>query len=147
MRNLFTFLLTICAFFGKAQEYPESVYTVSGWAIDGYDPVAYFTQNKATKGAKDFWYEWNGSKWLFASAENRDAFKRAPEKYAPQYGGYCAFGISEGYKAKVDPHKGWTLVDGKLYLNYNLAIKTKWLPEKDKRIKQADEKWKALVQE
>jgi YHS domain-containing protein len=142
MQKLLTLFLTLFAFLSEAQEYPEAVYTVKGLAIEGYDPVAYFTHNQPVKGSTDFTFQWKGATWLFSSIENRDTFKKSPEKYAPQYGGYCAWGMSEGYKAKVDPMNAWTLVDGKLYLNYNKSIKEKWLPEKEGRIKKADERWK-----
>ncbi len=144
MRQLVTLFLTLFAFLSEAQEYPEAVYTVKGQAIEGYDPVAYFTQNQAVKGSPEFTHEWNGTTWLFSSAENRDAFKKSPEKYAPQYGGYCAWGMSEGYKAKIDPVNAWTVRDGKLYLNFNKSIKTNWLPEIENRIKKADESWKKI---
>jgi len=144
MRKIFTLFLTLFAFLSESQEYPDAIYTVDGKAIAGYDPVAYFTQNQAVKGSPEFTYDWNGSKWHFVSAENRDAFKKSPEKYAPQYGGYCAWGMSEGYKAKVDPVNAWTVRDGKLYLNYNKSIKAKWLPEIDTRIKKADAHWKTF---
>jgi YHS domain-containing protein len=140
-------LIPLSLFFGfslHAQDYPEAIYTINGVAIDGYDAVAYFLQNSAVKGSKEFVHKWNGSTWQFASASNRDAFKQNPEKYAPQYGGYCAYGMSQGYKAKVDPINAWTIVNGKLYLNYNKGIKAKWLPKKDELINKADVNWKKI---
>lgn len=125
----------------SAQKYPESVYTVDGLAIKGYDPVAYFVDQKAMKGVVSLTFDWKGSKWLFATKENLEAFKKEPEKYAPQYGGYCAWGMSNGYKAKVDPMNAWTIHDGKLYLNYNKSIKAKWVPKKEELIKVADKNW------
>lgn len=103
----------------------ERVYSSWGKAIDGYDPVAYFTAGKPVEGDSDFTYEWMDAKWYFASAANRDAFAKDPEKYAPQYGGYCAWAVSQGYSAKTDPD-AWKVVGGKLYLNYNKDIQKKW---------------------
>ncbi|MEM6355700.1 MAG: YHS domain-containing (seleno)protein, partial [Pseudomonadota bacterium] len=74
-----------------------------GTAIDGTDPVAYFTEGKPVEGSSDFTHEWNGATWRFSSAENRDLFAGDPEKYAPQYGGYCAWAVAQGYTASTDP--------------------------------------------
>ncbi|TCL76077.1 YHS domain-containing (seleno)protein [Rhizobium sp. BK251] len=88
-------------------------------AIKGYDPVAYFTQNDAVEGKSDYSYRWLGATWQFASAKNRDLFKADPSKYAPQYGGYCADGVSFGtVTTNVDP-KAWRIIDGKLYISYD----------------------------
>jgi len=92
-----------------------------GYAIKGYDPVAYFTESAAVKGDEAYSYEWNHGLWLFSSNANRELFEEDPEKYAPQYGGYCAYAVAKGKFAKVDPEK-WTVLDGKLYLNYNKRI-------------------------
>jgi hypothetical protein len=88
-------------------------------AIRGYDPVAYFTENKAVEGSERFSHHWLGATWHFASAKNRDLFVREPLKYAPQYGGHCADGVSLGtITTNIDP-KAWRIIDGKLYLNYD----------------------------
>jgi YHS domain-containing protein len=88
-------------------------------AIRGYDPVAYFTENKAVEGSEKFSHNWLGATWHFASAQNRDLFVREPLKYAPQYGGLCADGVSLGtVTTNIDP-KAWRIIDGKLYLNYD----------------------------
>ncbi|WP_425484133.1 YHS domain-containing (seleno)protein [Allomesorhizobium camelthorni] len=88
-------------------------------AIRGYDPVAYFTENKAVEGTERFSHHWLGATWHFASAKNRDLFVRDPLKYTPQYGGYCADGVSLGtITTNIDP-KAWRIIDGKLYLNYD----------------------------
>lgn len=88
-------------------------------AIKGYDPVAYFTQNRAVEGSGEFSYRWLGATWHFASAENRDLFEREPVKYAPQYGGHCADGVSFGtITTNIDP-KAWRIIEGKLYLSYD----------------------------
>jgi YHS domain-containing protein len=88
-------------------------------AIKGYDAVAYFTEHKAVKGSEKFTYHWLGANWHFASAENRELFRREPVRYAPQYGGYCADGVSAGtITTNIDP-KAWRIIDGKLYLSYD----------------------------
>ena len=141
MRKIILTIIIFTSFFGIGQKYEEAVYTVSGLAIKGYDPVAYFTNGDATKGLNKFSYEWKGAKWLFSTADNLKKFKANPEKYAPNYGGYCAWGMSNGYKAKVDPENAWTIHDGKLYLNYNKSIKNKWLPKKEVLIEKANKNW------
>ena len=91
-----------------------------GVAIDGYDPVAYFVDGKPVRGLAEFEQTWNGARYRFASAANRDRFANSPESFTPQYGGFCAFAVSRGYTADIDP-AAWSVVDGKLYLNYDLA--------------------------
>lgn len=88
-------------------------------AIKGYDPVAYFTDNRATQGSPTYAHRWLGAEWYFTSAEHRDLFVADPGKYAPQYGGYCADGVSFGtVTTNIDP-RAWRIIDGKLYLNYD----------------------------
>jgi YHS domain-containing protein len=93
----------------------------TGTAIEGVDPVAYFTQGKPVEGKSEFAHDWMDATWYFASAENRDLFAADPEKYAPEYGGYCAWAVANGYTAKIDP-EAWTIVDDKLYLNYSKDV-------------------------
>lgn len=114
-----------------------------GVAIKGYDPVAYFNQQKAVEGSDSYTTDWSGSKWKFVSQASLDSFKLAPEKYAPQYGGFCAYGTSENHLSPTDP-KAWTVVDGKLYLNYNLDVKNLWIKDTSNRIKAADGFWPSL---
>lgn len=125
----------------------DRVFTTRGnLAIRGYDPVAYFTEGKAVKGDKDFTLGWQGADWRFASAGNRDLFSEDPEKYAPRYGGYCAWAVSRNYTAPTDPD-AFTLVDGKLYLNYNKRVMNQWLEDRDRNIEQADTNWPAVLEE
>jgi YHS domain-containing protein len=112
----------------------------SGIAIHGYDAVAYLKQGQPVKGKQEFQHNWSGAKWQFASAENRDAFAREPEKFAPQYGGYCAYGMSSGYAAPTDP-EAWSVTNGKLYLNYNLEVRGMWSQQQAEHIKKADVNW------
>jgi len=118
--------------------------TSDGVAIKGYDPVAYFIDRKPVKGRGEFEYVWMGAKWHFSSADHRDLFVKNPEKYAPQYGGYCAYAVSRGSTADIDPEV-WTLVAGKLYLNLSKKIRDKWSKDIPGNIKKADEKWPAIL--
>jgi YHS domain-containing protein len=117
--------------------------STEGTAIRGYDAVAYFLQQKAMLGDKAFTYNWSGSNWQFISQANLDSFKVAPEKYAPQYGGFCAYGCSANHLSAADPN-AWTIVDNKLYLNYNLKVKEMWVKDTTNLIKKADGLWLAL---
>jgi YHS domain-containing protein len=111
-----------------------------GLAIRGYDPVAYFQLNKAIKGVPEYQMEHKGSVFHFSSAAHRDAFAKEPSKYAPQYNGYCAFGMASGYKAATDP-TAFTFVNGKLYLNYNAEVQKKWSSDVSDYVKKADALW------
>ncbi|SIO02842.1 YHS domain-containing (seleno)protein [Vannielia litorea] len=116
------------------------VFEVSDLAIQGYDPVAYFTEGRPVEGTNAHQVMWMGATWRFASAANREAFERNPQKYAPQYGGYCAYAASQGYVAPTDP-AAFTVHDGKLYLNYSQRVRGIW--EKDIRgfVAAADATW------
>ncbi|MCI0691339.1 YHS domain-containing protein [candidate division KSB1 bacterium] len=111
--------------------------------IKGYDPVAYFIAGKPVKGRKDFAHQWMGATFRFSSKENLELFKKAPEKYAPQYGGYCSYAVSQGYTAPVDP-EAWAIVNGKLYLNYSKSVQKKWREKRDEYIAAADKNWPEL---
>ena len=118
----------------------SDIYQTTDGAIKGYDAVAYFTQNKAIKGTKQFAVTYKGADWHFSSAENKEAFQKNPAKYEPQYGGYCAYGCSQGHKAKTEAD-AFTIVDGKLYLNYNLDVRKLWSKDQPGYIKQANTNW------
>ncbi|MCG8333321.1 MAG: YHS domain-containing protein [Proteobacteria bacterium] len=118
---------------------------LSSHAVGGYDAVAYFTEGKPVKGKSDFKTNYMGADWLFNSQENLNAFKSNPEKYAPQYGGYCAWAVSQGYTAKGDP-KHWSIVNDKLYLNYNAEIQNKWDKNKANFIVQANKNWPSVLE-
>ena len=111
-----------------------------GLALKGYDPVSYFTEGKPEIGSIEFEAEWKGARWHFASAQNRESFLSAPEKYAPQYGGYCSWAVAHGYTAKGDP-EAWKIVDGKLYINYDQGVKQKWEQDISGHISKGDENW------
>ena len=121
----------------------QSVFVKSGIAINGYDPVAYFKEGKPVIGNEKFSFKWKDANWLFSNQENLDSFKLNPLKFAPQYGGYCAYGMSEGHKASTEPD-AWTIVNGKLYLNYNTKVKEVWKKDQSKRIEDADKNWGEL---
>ncbi len=113
-------------------------------AILGYDPVAYFTDGRPLKGEPAFVFEWMGAKWQFASQSHLDLFKADPEKYAPQYGGYCAYGVSQDQLVGIEPDK-FKVLGGKLYLNYDAEVQAIWLKDPAGYVKQADAKFKALL--
>lgn len=113
-------------------------------AIQGFDPVAYFESNKAILGTKDISAELNGAIYYFSNEENKIVFLKNPSYYQPQFGGYCAYGMSEGHKAPIMP-EAFTIVDNKLYLNYNLKVKEMWLKEQKERIVKANENWAKLT--
>lgn len=121
----------------------EQVFTSWGVAIRGTDPVAYFTEGRPVEGSSDFTADWNGAEWRFVSAENRDKFVATPEAYAPQYGGFCAWAVSQGYTASTDPD-AWRIVDGKLYLNYSLGVQKQWEGDIPGNISKADANWPGL---
>ncbi len=124
----------------------EPVYqTFFGTAIDGTDPVAYFTEGRPVEGSSDFTYEWKGATWRFASAANRDKFIAEPERYAPQYGGYCAWAVAQGSTASTDP-EAWKIVDGKLYLNYDQDVQAKWEGDIPGNISAADGNWPKVLE-
>jgi YHS domain-containing protein len=125
---------------------PPAVYTgiVAGVAVGGYDPVAYFVDGRPVKGAASITLEHQGAIWRFASIANRDLFKADPAKYAPQYGGHCAWAVAEGYTAKGDP-TAWTIADGRLYLNYNRAVQLNWEKDIAGNVRRGDGHWPKLT--
>ncbi|KAB7615434.1 YHS domain-containing protein [Amylibacter sp. SFDW26] len=120
------------------------VFSKNGIAINGYDPVAYFTQSKPVKGSKSHKASYNGATFLFASAENKAKFEGNTAKYAPQYGGYCAYAVSKGATAKTDPN-AWTVYNGKLYLNYNLDVRSIWKGDIPGNVKRANANWPTVL--
>ena len=113
-------------------------------AVSGYDPVAYFTEHKPVKGDARFTLKHEGAEWRFASAENRDRFMQAPGRYAPQYGGYCAWAVSEGRTASADPLR-WKIVNDKLYLNFDAEVQKKWEMNIPDHIRKADQNWPVVL--
>jgi YHS domain-containing protein len=140
---IFSWLL----FFSAQAAAGEAIYTsfFSNKAVGGYDTVTYFTQGKPLKGNKKFQYKYKQANWLFVSEENLQKFKQNPEKYAPQYGGHCAWAVSEqNEKISADPLR-WNIINGKLYLNYDAEIKSKWEKNIAGFITKADKNWPVLI--
>ncbi len=116
------------------------MFVTSEGAVNGYDVVAYFKDSKPVKGSQQYVYEWNEAAWHFSNENNLNDFKANPEKYAPQYGGYCAYGTADGHKAPTEPD-AWTIVNDKLYLNYNKEVQSEWMKDRPDLIKKADINW------
>lgn len=121
----------------------DEVFTTADGAIRGYDPVAYHTESKAVRGKADITHAWNGATWRFASTANRDRFAADPERYAPRYGGFCAYGTAQGYKVGTDPD-AFAIVDGRLYLNYSKPVQSTWNQDRPGFIRKADANWMRL---
>lgn len=119
------------------------VFSTEDGAIRGYDPVAYFTQHKAVKGEKNLSFTWQGAQWHFSNQANLEAFKADPEKFAPQYGGYCAYGVAQGYTPEIDP-QAYKVVGGKLYLNLSKGVLKKWQKDIPGYVKDANQNWPQL---
>lgn len=126
----------------------DPIYTAkrSNLALQGYDTVAYFTAGEPTKGSAEFSTTHNGAEFRFANEENLNLFLGNPEKYAPQYGGYCAWAVAQGKTAKGDARR-WAIVDDKLYLNYNKGIQKKWDKNRSGFITSANEQWPTVLQD
>jgi len=138
-----TIALTLLSAAAYADQPP--VFTGRGdFAIRGYDTVAYHTEQKPVKGNDDYTAEYNGATWRFASAENRDLFQQNPEKWAPKYGGYCAWAVSNNYTASTDPH-AWSIVDDTLYLNYSRSVRKKWSKDIPGNIRKGDANWPGVL--
>ncbi len=140
MKRLSLFFLV---FFAHSAWTADAVFNQSGVAVNGYDVVAYHVEAEAIKGESSYSHNWNNVDWYFSNKANRDAFVISPERYAPQYGGFCAYAASKGSLAPTDPH-AWTVYRDKLYLNYSSSVKDIWKRNIDKYIEQADLNWKWL---
>src|SRR5271154_7061283 len=122
---------------------PELNATITGLALRGYDPVAYFTDGKPVIGNYTITAQHDGATYRFASEDHKALFLKDPAKYLPEYGGFCAFGAAKGVKVDGDPTV-WKIVDNKLYLNLAPAVAGRWDQDIAGNIKTADEKWKAV---
>jgi YHS domain-containing protein len=116
----------------------------AGLGAKGYDVVAYFTDGRPVMGSDRYTAEYGGVKWQFASREHRDAFAADPARYAPQYGGFCAWGVSVGGLYDVDPVNAWNIVDGKLYLNFNKEVNATFTGDPHGFIRKANGNWGKL---
>lgn len=120
------------------------IYAEGGIAIDGSDAVGYFTQGAPVAGLPEHSLMWQGATWQFSSTENRALFEADPMRYAPQYGGYCAFAVSQGYTAPTAPD-AWTIHDDKLYLNFSRRVRTRWERDIPGHIAQANANWPGVL--
>ncbi|GAB5522665.1 MAG: YHS domain-containing (seleno)protein [Roseivirga sp.] len=150
MKTLLSFLLTISAFLGQAQisDYALEHYNLKGGlAIQGYDPVAYFTENKAVEGKETIKHTANGVTYRFASEANKKLFTTDPKKYEPAYGGYCAYAMADGDKVRIDPET-FKVKDGRLFLFYNFNFTNtlkKWNKDEANLYGKAEGAWKKIV--
>jgi YHS domain-containing protein len=138
--NFVSLVLAITLFACQSKEKSGEIFQKDGAAIGGYDAVAFFSEQKPVKGSSEYSAAWNDAKWLFSSEANMDNFIKSPEKYAPKYGGYCAYGTAEGHKAPTEADT-WTIINGKLYFNYNQEVKSLWNKDRNGYIKMADANW------
>jgi len=122
----------------------EPIFAVGGIAVRGTDVVAYFTEGRPVPGLPAFAHDWQGASWRFASAANRDRFATDPARYAPAYGGFCAYAVSEGYTAPIDP-AAWRIVDGRLFLNFDRGVQRRWERDIPGRIARGDANWPRLA--
>jgi YHS domain-containing protein len=144
--HLVAVLLALTLAPGGARARSPEIYTgiLASTAVGGYDPVAYFKEGRAVAGKSDITWTWKGATWRFATPENREAFRQKPEAYAPAYGGYCAWAVSQGYTAEGDP-KHWKIVDGRLYLNYDARVQKDWEKDIPGHISKADTNWPKVL--
>jgi len=146
MKNFFLLLLLLAGIpaFSQTQKSFQNL-DKSGIAIQGYDPVAFFTQNKPVKGNASFASTYKGAKYLFASTEDKATFDANPAKYEPQFGGFCAFGVSEGHTAPIKI-EAFQIVNGRLLMQYDLSVKDLFNKDQTGNLKKADSNWPALVE-
>jgi hypothetical protein len=132
---------------GPAIAAKDPVYTslFSNLAVSGYDPVAYFTMGRPVEGDPAHEFTWNGARWRFTSPEHLAMFEAEPERYAPHYGGYCAWAVSQGYTASADP-EAWRIVNGQLYLNYDLEVQKTWEQDIQGNIAKAEGHWPSVLE-
>ena len=146
MRIKNSILPILIVIFGIVSAVPctaQLYFSDKGVAIDGYDVVAYYIEGEAVEGLREHRVEWNDLYWRFANAEHAAAFAESPELYAPQYGGYCAYAAANNAIAPVDP-EAFSIVDGKLYLNFSRRVRRRWERAREKYIELADNFWPAL---
>jgi hypothetical protein len=122
----------------------QRVFAEGGIAVRGADVVAYVTEGRPMAGNAAFVHAWGGVTWRFATAANRDLFAADPERYAPAYGGFCAWAVAQGYTASIDP-RVWRIVDGRLFLNYSASVQRQWERDIPGNIAKADANWPRLA--
>ena len=143
MKKMLFALLALAAFSIVASG-KELLNLDNGVAIQGYDPVAFFTDHRPVKGDAHFQSQYRGAKYYFATAEHKATFDREPAKYEPQFGGFCAYGASRGKTVPVKIET-WEILNGRLILQYDLDVKSKFDKDPQGTLKKADENWPGLV--
>jgi YHS domain-containing protein len=139
MKKLLAFLLLPLASLVLAEK-PVNTGWLNNIAIKGYDAVAYHSMGQAVEGDERFSYTWREAEWRFSTQSHLNQFKADPERYAPQYGGYCAYAMADGKKVSINP-EAWHIEDGRLYLNYSKGVNAKWLKDIEGYIERADSQW------
>lgn len=140
MKKIFILTNAFLSFFIASVAQSSEIFTKNNKAVDGYDVVAFYKEKQPVKGVEHITYNWKNVTWIFSNQQNLDTFKSNPEKYAPQFGGYCAYGCSNGYKAPTQVDT-WIILDDKLYFNYNQKVKESWFKNKDALIEKATKNW------
>lgn len=146
-RHILTLALAapvVAAFTPRAMAASPEVYIEDGVAVDGTDVVAYFTEGAPVSGNAAITHDYMGATWQFSNVENRDAFAADPAAYAPQYGGYCAYAVSQGYTASTVP-EAWSIIDDKLYLNFSKGVRRRWARDTAGHIAMADANWPGVL--
>ncbi len=139
---IFAILLVFAAWSGDAGAQSPDINPghFNKLAMNGYDVMTYWRGGEPKEGDRDISFRYKGATWVFVSEENRDAFAASPEKFAPQYGGYCAYAASFGKVADVDPY-AWRIYKDRLYLNYSPRVRRTWANKIDQNIAKADAVW------
>lgn len=137
-------MVTVVSLAGQSRAATSAVNATRGVALAGYDVVAYFEDGRAVKGSPEFAHAWQGVTWRFATAARRAKFAAAPETFAPQFGGFCAYGVSRGYAVDIDP-EAWAIEGGKLYLNYSKSVQRTWNQDRAGYITKAEGQWPAVA--
>jgi len=143
MKKVIFGLFFVIGAIGSISAQQSPIFAPSGKAVNGYDVVAFFNESRPVMGADSLSYTYQNAKWLFSTQANLMAFKANPEHFMPQYGGYCAYGASQGHKAPTKPET-WSIVNDKLYFNYNLKVKEAWTKDQPALIEKADKNWTEL---
>lgn len=141
-KQILLFILVL-SFTTQGFSQKSEIFQKDGYAIRGYDAVAFHTEGKAIKGDTLTTYYWKDATWLFSSKTNLEKFAADPEKYAPQYGGYCAYGASDGHKAPTETDT-WTIDHEKLYFNYNKRVQASWNKDRSVHIEKANKNWQNI---
>lgn len=140
---LFALCFSVLFYNSMAVAGPDTETDANSVILAGHDAVAYFTKGRPVLGSADFTATYNDAIYRFSSAENRDTFQADPQRYAPQYGGFCAYGMTFGKKFEIDG-KAFEVIDGKLYVNKNLDVYKAWKKDVPTHIVEADAKWESV---